>query len=96
MKYLLILFFSFSIVSCGKQIESLIPTVETQAIQVESAVAEKYSYEFRTKSCSTGNHKASTFIEICISLKNHSLNNECADEEREVLFLNSECPGNYN
>jgi hypothetical protein len=93
MRILTSLLLILSFVSCGKQLESLIPEQETQELQVDSAVSEKYSYEFRTRNCSTGNHKGSTLVNICISLKDNELNKDCAHDEREVLFENSSCPG---
>jgi hypothetical protein len=93
MRTLIYLLFLLSFVSCGKEISSLIPEQKAQDIQVDSAVSEKYSYEFRTRSCSTGSHQGSTLVDICLTLKNNDLNEDCAHDEREVLFENSSCPG---
>jgi hypothetical protein len=69
--------------------------VQTQNIEVESAVTEQYNYELTEIECTTGEQKADTFDQICIALKDDSLNNQCAKEDREILFNNSRCKGQF-
>ena len=59
------------------------------------------SYEAKS-SCTTGRHTftASSENEIltafCDSLKNDSLNNNCAWDQRKSLFQNVQCPGDFS
>lgn len=89
---LLFIILPFLFISCGKE------TVPWQTqIQVQSLTPAEpvdYTYELETKSCSTGKHQYDTLIEICEALKNNKLNNNCALEERENLFVSS-CPGDF-
>ena len=95
MKILSLLLLSVIFVSCGKSINSFLPESEAQAAEVESAVSENYEYGFRTRSCQTGTHAARTHTEICTMLSDEELNDNCAKEEREVLFENSSCSGEF-
>ena len=95
-KVVIIPLFLFLLVSCGKEFNSIVPNFpEASASEVEStnAISEQYSYEFHEKSCYTGNHKSATFKGICSALSNHNLNENCASNKRESLFLSSSCPG---
>ena len=66
-----------------------------QKAEVEDAVAVNYEYEFAKRNCSTGAQVAKTFDDICHTLANNELNNNCAVEEREELFESSRCPGAF-
>ena len=93
MKIISLILLSFTLVSCGKSINSFLPEAEVQEAEVESAVSENYEYGFRTRTCQTGTHEARSLGEICTIIADDSLNQNCAREEREVLFENSSCPG---
>lgn len=80
-------------VSCGKQVSELWPEATTQEAYADPAVTELYTYEFNGSSCYTGKQAAQTFENICSQLKDHELNENCAYEEREELFLSAGCPG---
>jgi hypothetical protein len=95
MKNLLLLITVFIFISCG-QAQQLVDGEQTTIYKVSPAEAENYSYELRARSCSTGKHESESFTGICESLLDHSLNKECALEEREELFVNSECAGNFS
>jgi hypothetical protein len=82
-------------VSCGKQ-QSLWPTNSEATIQIKPAVSEQYSYEFRGSSCTTNVHKFETFDKACEGLKDDTLNNDCASNKREELFISSSCSGDFS
>ena len=83
-----------SFVACGKNAQ--IPGQRSeQVFYVAPAESETYTYEFTKKSCSTDKKSYYTFVEVCEALTNHEINNECAQEERQELFENSECPGSF-
>ncbi len=94
MKLIATLILLLNFVSCGKQVNSFIEdnTAVKQA-EVDEAVAVNYEYEFSKRTCSTGSQVAKTFDEICHTLSDNELNNNCALEEREELFIGSRCPG---
>lgn len=81
--------------SCGKE-GALIPTKKETIYKVEPAQEEKFSYEFTKKDCSTGVQSFNTFLLACKGLQNSILNNECAEEKREELFVSAECPGSFS
>lgn len=83
---------SFLLVSCGKEAMPWEPSIQVQAVTPAEPV--DYSYELKTKKCTTGKHQFDTLIEVCQALKDNELNNECALEEREKLFHTS-CPGSF-
>lgn len=79
--------------SCGQQVNGLWPEAQSYEAYVEDAIVESYSYEFLSSSCSTGKISAPTFDEICAQLKNDSINENCAAQEREELFISASCSG---
>ena len=79
--------------SCGKNINYWPYGAKIQS--VKPAVDEAYTYEFSGKKCSTGAQSASTFDKICEVLKDDQLNEGCAPDKREELFINAECPGSF-
>ena len=84
-----------ALVSCGSP-EQLWPSSNDKTVyKVEAAEPEAYSYELRTRECSTGEHKFATFENACQGLLDASLNNECAEEKRKELFTTSQCPGQF-
>jgi hypothetical protein len=81
-------------VSCGGK--SPIPGQESEKVfYITPAETETYSYEFTTKKCTTGSRNFSTFLAACDGLVDEAGNNECAFDEREDLFVVSECPGSF-
>ena len=80
--------------SCGNAEKYLNANSKT-VYKLEQADAEQYTYELIGQSCSTGEHSFSTFAAVCSALTDDSLNNECARDERELLFSNSECGGQF-
>jgi hypothetical protein len=82
-----------SFTSCGKKVSDLWPSEQTQEAYGEDAVSENYTYEFSDSGCSTGVQSADTFIEICTQLKDHEINDSCAYDDREELFLSAQCSG---
>jgi hypothetical protein len=95
MKIILTLVTILMFVSCGKD-GSFIPTQQETIYKVEPATQEGYSYEFTKRKCTTGKQEFDTFLTACSGLKDEVLNNECAEESREELFMKSECPGNFS
>ncbi len=83
-----------TLVSCGAEKKLFQP--ETKTVQAsEPAVSEEFSYAFRERKCETGEHTFSTFAAVCGALKEVERNNDCAEEEREDLFVGAECPGDF-
>lgn len=80
--------------SCGKQ-DSLWPSKVIETASVEPAIAELYSYEFRGSKCTTNVQSFETFNKACAGLRDNELNNNCAANKREELFLNENCPGSF-
>jgi len=96
-KFIALLMFSSLLASCGSP-EDFIqdPRGNDKTIyKTQPAEAEAFTYELRSKSCSTGKHSFGSFENACKALIDEELNNECAIEKREELFLNSDCPGNF-
>lgn len=93
---LLSLIFLGALVSCGGPQGFWPDPSDSQTVyKTEPAVAEAFSYELRTRSCSTGKHSFGTFEAACDALKDDALNKDCAEEKREELFTNSACPGDF-
>ena len=86
----------FIIVSCGRAPGFVTQREEAAILQIDPAQAENYSYEFSTTKCSTGIHGFDTFTKACEALKDHTLNNECAENQREELFISEQCPGEFS
>jgi hypothetical protein len=96
MKILLLILSLSTLVSCGNPSEIWPdPSANKTVYKVEPAEAEAYSYELRTDSCSTGKHSFGSFDNACKALNDNELNKECALSEREELFNNSQCVGNF-
>lgn len=93
MKILILIMISLTFISCGK-IDELAHGGKT-VYKLEPVEAEPYSYELLGKSCGTGEHEFYTFADVCQALTDNNLNNNCAESEREELFVNSECPGSF-
>ena len=87
MKLIVLVILSGVFVSCGKP--------ETTYV-VRPASAEEYKYELKSSSCSTGVQSFATLQQTCEGLKNDQLNNFCAKSEREALFINHNCVGNFS
>jgi hypothetical protein len=83
-----------NLISCGKD-SPLTPGRSETIYKVEPAQAEDYSYEFTKRDCTTGVQAFQTLIQACDGLRNNDLNNECAKEKREELFVNSKCSGDF-
>lgn len=83
-----------SFVSCGND-NSLWPTDSQMSSSIEPAQAEMYSYEFYGSKCSTELQSFETFERACEALKNDELNNNCANNKREELFISSACEGSF-
>lgn len=83
-----------SFIACGKN-SSLPGQQNEQAYYIEPAIAEKYSYEFVSRSCTTGKQSYATFKEVCNALKDDETNNNCAFEKRVQLFEISDCEGEF-
>ena len=92
-KLVLIFMLMLSFTSCGKKVSDLWPEATSDAAYSEDAVSEMYTYELQESGCSTGLQAASTFSDICTQLKDHTLNDNCAYEDREELFRTAECTG---
>ena len=92
-KLILIFMLMLSFTSCGKKVSDLWPEATSDAAYSEDAVSEMYTYELQEPGCSTGLQAASTFSEICIQLKDHEANGNCAFDDREDLFITAECSG---
>lgn len=93
-----IILLSIMLISCGSPTDYIKdPRGEAPTVyKVIPAEAEGYSYELRSTSCSTGKHSFGSFEKACEGLVDDDLNNQCAFEKREELFVNSECPGNFS
>jgi len=88
--------FLITLVSCGKD-GPLGSGGEKKIIyKITPAEKEKYTYEFYNENCSTGAQMFETFFEACDGLVDHELNKECALEDREELFSNAHCPGDFS
>lgn len=94
MKLLILILLSLTFISCGK-LDELAHGGKT-TYKVEPAKEEPYSYELLGESCHTGEHEFNSFQAACQGLRDHQLNNNCAEAEREELFLNSDCQGNFS
>lgn len=95
MKALTVTLFSLFFISCGQQVNPFDGSFQTQSIESESAVTEQYHYELTEVDCTTGEQSKATFNEICVALKDDNINNQCAKEDREILFNNSRCEGTF-
>ena len=96
MRILLIILSLCTLVSCGDTSKIWPdPGANKTVYKVEPAQVEAYTYELRTRSCSTGKHSFASFQTACDALLDHELNNQCAVDKREELFINSQCPGNF-
>ena len=93
MKIFVLILSVLSITSCGK-LDDLAHGGKT-VMKVEPAQEEAYSYQLSSKGCSTGTHEFQSFLAACQGLRDDDLNNNCALEEREELFINSECQGAF-
>jgi hypothetical protein len=62
--------------SCGKEYRMVYPR----------ALPEPYTYELLEEDCSTGHHESYTLEEICKTVLDDKVNNDCAREQREYLF----------
>lgn len=95
-KLILLLSLLMVFVSCGKD-GSLWPTQATAvSTKIEPAQSEAYSYQFTGFKCNTDEHSFTTFELACEALKDHELNNDCAEVRREELFLSAGCPGSFS
>ena len=95
MKYFLIILTFLSLFSCGNPKKAL--GLEPKKIQkIEPAGPEEYSYQLHDGGCSTGEHSFTTFDQACNALKDDELNRQCAYEQREELFINAECAGDFS
>ncbi len=94
-KVLIKLMILLSFISCGKNALIQGETKTITVYSVEEAAPEDYTYELMTDDCTTGPQAFKTFINACKGLTNHELNNQCALEERQELFENEECPGEF-
>lgn len=83
----------FGVISCG-QIKDLAPR-QTNIIELEPAELEPFTYQLLDEDCSTGRHEFHTLREICEALRDDELNQSCAAEERENLFVTAECSGDF-
>tara|TARA_Y100000385_G_C13000479_1_gene596961 strand:+ start:180 stop:470 length:291 start_codon:yes stop_codon:yes gene_type:complete len=92
--FVILAFLSAFMVSCGQN-SNVWPTSEASIESVEPATSENYTYQFSGFRCNTGPQSAATFSEICSALKNDELNQGCAQDKREELYINAECPGNF-
>lgn len=80
----------FILISCGK--DAQLPGQRSEKIVYTApAEHEPYSYEFVTKTCTTGIKTYSTFIKACEGLMNEKVNNDCAFEQRSDLYTKSGC-----
>lgn len=98
MKAISILCLFIGLCSCGSPTDYIKdPRGEQPTVyKTNPAEAEGYSYELRSSTCSTGEQNFTSFELACEGLKDEALNNDCALEKREELFINSECPGNFS
>lgn len=78
---LLMMILTFTLISCGK--------TKTTKIFKTNALPEAYSYSFYEDNCETGEHKFYRLAEACEALLNEELNNFCAFEDRENLYLST-------
>lgn len=83
-----------SIISCGKN-RTVWPTAKVSTKSIEPAISEKFTYQFSGIKCSTGAQSAATFFEICKVLQDDELNDACAQDKREELYINADCPGSF-
>lgn len=93
-KTLLLFVISTIMVSCGQN-SSVWPTHDVEAAGVGPATSEEFTYQFSGFRCSTGPQSAATFSEICSVLQDDELNQACAQDKREELFINAECSGSF-
>lgn len=82
-------------ISCGQAPGFISQRQEAEALSIEPAQAEDYAYEFSTTKCSTGFHSFDTFAKACNALRDDNLNDHCAEDQREELFLSELCPGEF-
>jgi len=83
-----------TLVSCGA--EKKLFAQEKQEVTIAPAVSETYTYEFNHNKCKTGEQSFSTLEAACDGLKDIELNNGCAEDLREELFVGSQCPGDFD
>ena len=93
-KLFMLSIFSILMVSCGKN-SSVWPTHDVEAASVEPATSEEFTYQFSGFRCNTGAQSSATFSGICEVLKDDELNQSCADDKREDLFLSANCVGSF-
>ena len=74
------LFLLFLLVSCGDN--------KNPKMVQDSG---EYAYAYTVGTCFTGDHKFSSRAEMCLGLKNQTLNNNCAEESRKDYFRRN-CP----
>lgn len=96
MKICVLLIILGSFVSCGKD-NSIWPDSDPVIVyKVNPAESENYTYEIRGNSCTTGYHEFRTFYETCQALRDDNLNNDCAKNKREQLYLSEQCAGEFS
>lgn len=86
-------------VSCGKvDFKKLTEFNKQDIIATQSQVAQElpYAYKFSGTDCTTNLQENSTLNGICESLKNDELNNNCAEDKREEIFVKESCPGSFS
>lgn len=94
MRYIILATILFSFISCGK-VEGF--GIERQLVtNVEPAEIEPFSYHIVGDNCTTGEHIFQSFARTCEALKNNDLNQNCAIDQREDLFVFSECDGEFS
>jgi hypothetical protein len=94
-RLVLLLVFSLSFVSCGKN-ANVWPVAEVKAQSVGPATSEDFTYQFSGSRCTTGAQASATFEGICTILKDDEINQGCAQSKREELFISAQCPGSFN
>jgi hypothetical protein len=97
-KFIPLLLIIMSMASCGRldlNEMGIMPEAQASSAAVDPATSEDYSYQFSGHRCNTGKHSARTFSEICQLLKDNEVNQYCASDKRENLFLSAECSGTF-
>lgn len=83
MRVLILLSILVSISSCGKNKFRVYPIGPAQ-----------YAYEAEEENCTTGKHEFHYVRQMCENLLNNEINNNCALDERERIYIES-CEGDF-
>lgn len=84
-----------SMFSCGKSKTENASAAKSEVTQTtEFHTESELTYSFSLNTCSTGSQSADSIEKFCSNLQNNTLNSDCAESNRKLLFA-SKCKGSF-